>query len=190
VIRQRHPGETHEHPGPPRFLRWPAAALATSLVLVGCGDESEDPVVGGAAASDVTVSEDLEINSLLLELPEDGVHEEGEDVTLYAAITNTGTTAQRLVDVEGDDFADARLVALDGGEGAIEVAPDDNVYLEPEGPPSVVLLDLARSLRSSESVEVTFVFEDAGQVTVEAPVAADPPGQGDFEAPEDPTEDN
>ena len=34
------------------------------------------------------------------------------------------------------------------------------------------------------------VFEDAGEVTMEAPVAADPPGQGGFEAPQDPTDDD
>lgn len=158
-----------------------------SLGLVGCGDVREDPPVGGAAAPDETVTEDLEINSLELEFPEDGLYEEGDDVTLYAALTNTGRSSYRLIDVQGPDFEDARLVALDGTEGAIEVPSDDNVYLEPDGPASVVLLGLDTSLRSAQSVEVTFVFEDAGEVTMEAPVAADPPGQGGFEAPEDPS---
>jgi copper(I)-binding protein len=179
---------THD---PPRSRVWPAiTALVTTLALVGCGDGNEDPIVGGAPAPDATVTEDLKINSLELEFPEDGLYEEGEDVTLYAAISNTGTMSHRLIDVEGPDFADAQLVADDGRDGAIEVAPDDNVYLEPEGPPSIVLLDLGTSLRSSQSVEVTFVFEDAGEVTMEAPVAAESPADGDFEAPEDPTGDN
>jgi hypothetical protein len=174
-----------------RFRNWAATtALVASLGLVGCGDVREDPPVGGAAAPDETVNEDLEINSLELEFPEDGLHEEGDDITLYAAITNTGQTSYRLTDVRGLDFADARLIAIDGSEGAIEVPPDNNVYLEPDGPASVVLLDLGTSLRSSQSVEVTFVFEDAGEVTMEAPVAAEPPGQGDFEAPEDPSPDD
>ncbi len=176
--------------GPSRPRSWPTITALVTGLLVGCGSDSADPIVGGAAAPDQTVNDDLEINSLQLEFPEDGVHEEGDDVTLHAAITNTGTTSYRLVDVQGPDFADARLVAVDGNEGAIEVAPDDNAYLEPEGPPSVILLDLGTSLRSSQSLEVTFVFEGGGEVTMEAPVAADPPGQGDFEAPEDPTGDN
>ncbi len=168
-----------------------SAAVAAALVLAGCGEDDE--IVGGAAAPDATVTEDLEVNSVELEFPEDGVHEEGEDVTLYAALTNTGTTPYRLVDVEGEAFADARLIPLDGAAGTIEVPEEDNAYLEPPGPPSVILEDLQTSLRSSQSIEVTFVFEDEdgnrGEVTVEAPVAADPPGQGGFEAPEDPTED-
>lgn len=171
---------------------WAAtAATVTAMALTACGDVREDPIVGGAAAPDVTVTDDLEINSIELEFPEDGLHEEGDDVTLYAALTNTGTTAYQLVDVVGEDFADARLVPLDGDAGTIDVPENDNAYLEPEGPPSVILEDLQTSLRSSQSIEVTFVFENAegdlGEVTVEAPVAADPPGQGGFQAPEDPS---
>lgn len=172
--------------------RWAApTALITALVLAGCGEDNAPPDVGGAPEPDEAVTLDLEVNSLQLEFPEDGVHEEGEDVTLYAALTNTGTTAYQLVAVEGPEFSDARLVSADGSEGIVEIPENDNAYLEPEGPPSVVLEDLGTSLRSSQSLEVTFVFEDAdgnrGEVTMEAPVAADPPGQGDFGAPEDPS---
>ncbi len=164
-----------------------SAILVTALALTSCGEENEDPIVGGAAAPDEAVTQDLKIAALQLEFPEDGVYEVGDDVTLYAALTNTGTTGYRLVDVVGSDFADARLIAVDGSEGAIEVPENDNTYLEPEGPPSVILQDLDTSLRSSQSIEVTFVFEDAGEITIEVPVAAPPPGQGGFQAPEDPT---
>lgn len=168
--------------------RWAAAAVtAAAVALTACGEDDDGEIVGGAAAPDEAVTEDLKIASLQLEFPEDGLHEVGDDVTLYAALTNTGTTAYRLVDVVGPDFADARLVAPDGSEGAIEVPENDNAYLQPEGPPSVVLEDLGTSLRSSQSIEVTFVFEDAGEVTMEAPVAPESPANGTFEAPEDPT---
>ena len=167
---------------------WPAAvALLSTLALTGCGD---DETVGGSAGPDQAVTQDLKIDSLQLEFPEDGQYEEGDDVSLYAALTNSGSTSYRLVDVQGPDFADARLTGRDGSAGAIEVPTNDNAYLEPDGPPSVVLQDLGTSLRSSQTIEVTFVFEDAGEVTMTAPVAADPPGQGDFQAPEDPTGDN
>lgn len=173
---------------------WAAAAiLVTALALASCGEENADPTVGGAAAPDKAVTEDLKVAALQLEFPEDGVHEEGDDVTLYAALANTGTTDYSLVDVTGPDFADARLLALDGSAGAIEVPENDNTYLEPEGPPSVIPNDLDTALRSSRSIEVTFVFEDVDgdrvDVTMEAPVAADPPGQGGFQAPEDPSGD-
>lgn len=168
--------------------RWVAAvAVSAAALLTACGDDDEGEIVGGAPAPDEAVTEDLKVVSLQLEYPEDGVHEEGSDVTLYAALTNTGSTGLRLVDVRGPDFDDATLRALDGSEGAIEVPENDNAYLQPEGPPSVILEGLDQSLRSSQSIEVTFVFEDAGEVTMEAPVASAPPGLGEFDAPEDPS---
>lgn len=68
---------------------------------------------------------------------------------------------------------------------------NDNVYVGAEGAPAVVLEDLSTSLRSSQSIPVTFVFEDAGEVTVDAVVAAEGPTPAapfDFPDPaEDPT---
>lgn len=167
--------------------RWVAAVAVSAALLTACGEDDEGEIVGGAPAPDEAVTEDLKIVSLQLAYPEDGVYEEGEDATVYAALTNTGTTDLRLVDVRGPDFGDATLVGPDGSEGAIRIDENDNAYLQPDGPPSVVLEDLGVDLRSSQSIEVTFVFEDAGEVTMEAPVASAPPGQGEFDAPEDPS---
>ncbi|MCF6746431.1 copper chaperone PCu(A)C [Blastococcus sp. KM273128] len=179
----------------------PLAALlfAAALPLAACGtvaeeEESANPIEefgtevdGGNPGPDEAVTEDIKITALGLEYPDDGLWQEGDDVLLYAAIANTGTTGDQLVEVTSDAFADATLTALDGTEGAIDVPEEDNVYLEPDGPPSVLLTGLATELRSSESVPVTFVFEQAGEVTMEAPVVSSPPGEGGFEAPEDPT---
>ena len=189
-------------PRRPRTRPFAALLFAAALPLAACGDvadeeESANPIEeigtevdGGNAGADEAVTEDIKITALQLAFPEDGVWEEGEDVPLYAAIANTGITGDRLLEVRGEDFADAQLSALDGTDGAIEVNENDTVYLEPQGPPSVTLLDLDMSLRSSQSIPVTFVFEEAGEVTLDATVAADPPGQGDFSAPEDPTPDS
>ncbi|MCF6508621.1 copper chaperone PCu(A)C [Blastococcus sp. MG754426] len=189
-----------------RTRRHPLAALllAATLPLAACGGEGGadspgvddldnpldvpgDEVIGGNPGPDEAVTEDIKITALGLAFPEDGVWEVGEDVRLYAAIANTGTTGDQLVEVRGEDFAGAELVPLDGPAGTIEIPEEDNVYLEPEGPPSVLLTDLSTDLRSSQSIPVTFVFEQAGEVTMEAPVVSEPPGQGGFEAPEDPT---
>ena len=186
-------------PRRPHTRPFAALVFAAALPLAACGgvadeEESANPIEeigsevdGGNPGPDEAVTEDIKITALQLAFPEDGVWEEGAEVPLYAAIANTGITSDRLVDVRGEDFTEAVLTSLDGTDGAIEVTEDDNVYLEPEGPPSVVLVGLDTSLRSSQSIPVTFVFEEAGEVTLDAPVAADPPGQGDFTAPEDPT---
>ena len=173
-----------------------AIALAAMLPLAACGEEEtplEVPgkeVVGGNAAPDAIVTEDLTITALQLAFPEDGVWEEGETVPLYAAIANTARTSDRLVDVRGEDFDDAVLVAQDGTEGAIEVREDDNLYLEPAGEPSVQLVGLTTSLRSGQLIPVTFVFEEAGEVTLDAPVAPESPADSPFTTPQDPTPDD
>lgn len=178
-------------PARPR-RRLAAVVLAAALPLAACG---QDPPVaaegtavpGGNPAPDTAVTEDLNIAALQIPFPDGGLWPQGTDVPLYAAITNTASTADRLVDVRGPDFADARLVDRNGTAGAIDVPENNNVYLEPAGPPTITLLNIGRSLRSSQSIQVTFVFERAGEVTMEAPVAADSPANGTFTTPQDPT---
>lgn len=171
--------------------RAPATVIMVGLLLAACSEDTplETPgpeVVGGAAAPDATVSEDVSVNAVLLAYPDDGIWAEGADVPLYAALVNTGDEPVRLIDVRGEDFADARLIGADGTDGALEVDEADTLYLEPDGPPSVVLQDVERSLRSSQSVSVTFVFEDIGEVTIDARVAPASPADEPF-TEEDPT---
>ena len=171
-----------------------AAPAALVLTLAACttGEPLSTPgpeVAGGAVGPDEAVTGDLSVLQVQLEYPLDGVHDEGEDARLFLGIANSGTTDDALVDVTGPDFADA--VDGDGGEFGIPVAADDNVYVGAEGAPAITLTDLERSLRSSQSIPVTFVFEQAGEVTIEAVVAAegqDPTPTSDFPDPaEDPT---
>ena len=170
-----------------------AFAVAALVAVTGCAQDQPvlqagAEVPGGNPAPDLRVTEDLTLTAVQLAFPEDGVWEEGEDVPLYGAIANTGPAGDRLVDVSGPDFAAARVVGPDGAQGAVAVAPDDTVYLEPPGPPSVTLLGLERSLRSSQSVSITFTFEEAGEVSVETPVSAEPFAGSRFTDPaEDPT---
>ncbi|MFQ1002792.1 hypothetical protein [Modestobacter sp. SSW1-42] len=166
------------------------AALGTSA----CGEEGplatpQAEVPGGAVGPDAPVGADLDLLQVQLEYPLDGLYEVGEDARLFLGIANVGTTAATLVDVSGPDFADAR--AGSGEDVTLTVEPDDNVYVGAEGMPSIVLEDLRTELRSSQSIPVTFTFADAGEVTVQAMVAAegqDPVPTYDFPDPaEDPT---
>lgn len=178
------------HPGSP--MRWRVALVVAGVggALTGCGDETPDVDDSGAVGPDEIVTEDLTLLQVQLAYPEDGVHEKGEDVPLYAGIANTGRTDDDLIDVTGPDFADSMLT-VDGEPAPIRVGGNDNVYVGAEGAPSIVLEDLRTTLRSSQSIPVTFVFEDAGEVTVQVMVAADgqePDQPFDFEDPaDDPT---
>jgi copper(I)-binding protein len=194
---------TRDLPAPP--VRRPrsrllsvAVVLAAAVTLTGCGSDApaqtpQAEVAGGAIGPDEAVSEDVKVLAVQLEHPLDGVYEVGEDASLYLGISNTGPEPDVLVDVTGPDFADARTTgAGDGDSLAIEVPADDNVYVGAEGEPALTLVDLGRTLRSSQSIPVTFTFQRAGTVTVDAMVAAegqDPVPTFDFPDPaEDPTE--
>ena len=171
-----------------------ALAIPAALVLALCACTAEDPVAvpgpevsGGAVGPDEAVTDDLKVLQVQVEYPLDGLYEEGEDARLFLGIANSGGTDDTLVDVTGP-FADA--VDGDGGEFAVDVPADDNVYVGAEGAPSVTLVDLGRSLRSSQSIPVTLEFAQAGAVTVDAVVAAEgqsPEPPHDFPDPaEDP----
>lgn len=174
------------HVLPRRWLA--AAALAAALAAAGCGDETPDVDDSGAVGPDEPVSESIEVLQVQLEYPLDDVYEEGEDARLFLGIANPGTEEDDLIDVRGPDFTDAALT-VDGEAAVIRVLPEDNVFIGPEGAPSIVLEDLQTTLRSSQSIPVTFVFEEAGEVTVDAVVAV----QGQDPTPPvdapDPTED-
>jgi copper(I)-binding protein len=167
-----------------------AVVVALALTATGCGDERPDVDDTGAIGPDEAVNEDIKLVQAQLEYPFDGVYEAGEDARLFVGIANDGTTEDDLLDVRGPDFTDA-TITVDGEPAPIRVLPNDNVYVGAEGAPSIPLEDLQTSLRSSESIPVTFVFEEAGKVTLEAMVAAEgktPSAPFDFEDPaEDPT---
>ena len=154
-----------------------ALALAATLPLVACGEDEDNPlqdgereVQGGAVGPDVTVNENLSLLQVQLAHPDDGVYEEGEDAELTFGLANSGTEPAVLTDITGEGFAAA--TTSDGGDLEIEVPAGTNRHVGREEGPAVVLEDLAESLRSSQSIPVTFVFEEAGEVTVDAMVAA------------------
>ena len=173
-------------PKPARLL----AAAAVALTVAGCGVDTPDVDDRGAVGPDEPVTEDIKVLQAQLEYPLDGAYDRGEDAELFFGIANSGRTGDELVDVRGPDFTGATLMA-DGETGAIPVPEDDNVYVGAEGSPSVILQDLQTQVRSSQSIPVTFVFAEAGEVTVDAMVSAEgqePVDPFDFEDPaEDPT---
>ena len=135
--------------------------------------DGELEVQGGAVGPDVVVNDDLELLQVQLEYPPDGVYEEGEDARVFFAVSNTGREPARITDISGPDFSAVQIATRDGEGPPLQVDANDNLFVGAEGPPNVTLLDLDQSLRSSESIPVTFTFAEAGEVTVDVMVSAE-----------------
>ena len=193
-----------DRPTPPRSTRHRlAAVLGAVLTLSACGADQDAPlevpgpeVRGGAVGPDVRVDEDIDLQQVQLEYPLDTLYEEGEDARLLMAITNTGEEPATLVAISGPDFGGVAVERTDGEGLPLEVDADDDPYIGAEGPPNVTLLDLERSLRSAQSIPVTFTFAEAGEVTVDVVVSAEgqsPSPPYDFpddDPDQDPSEDD
>lgn len=171
-------------------------AIAATLTMTGCGEGDPKPgpeVAGGNAGVDERVSADIKVLDVELEYPLDGAYERGEDASLYLAISNTSSAPDSLLEVTGPDFSHVRVTG-DSGALPVDVPANDTVYIGAEGEPAIELVDLNRTLHSSESFPVTFRFETAGTVTVQAMVAAEgqrPSPTYDFPDPDgDPTGDS
>ena len=166
------------HPNPSRRLA--IALFGAALTLSACGEDEDNPmqdgeleVQGGAVGPDVVVNDDVKLLQVQLEYPLDGVYEEGEDARVFFAVSNTGTDAATITDISGPDFSAVEIATRDGEGLPLQVEANDNLYVGAEGPPNVTLLDLDQSLRSSESIPVTFTFAEAGEVTVDVMVSAE-----------------
>ena len=98
----------------------------------------------------------------------------------YMKISNTGTASDRLV--EGSSNAAERFevhaMTMDNGvmrmrpiTGGLEIKPGETVELKPGGL-HVMFVGLKKPLQQGERVKGTLVFEKAGKIDVEYPVAA------------------
>ena len=156
-----------------------AAVLLTLLVLAGCGSlpsgstDLERSRIG-LDSVDGRVG-DLRLLSVSIASPgrRGSTHLAGDSAALLLTIANDGHAADALTGVHTDV---ARQVVARDGDGAAEERLDVTV---PDGGVAVLRevsgehLELSRlqeTLRSGFSVPVTFVFRNAGTVTLQVPI--------------------
>jgi len=98
----------------------------------------------------------------------------------YMAITNNGSTPDRVSCVSSDVSAQCQIhsMTMEGGvmkmrpiEGGLEIKPGETVVLKPSGV-HVMFLDLKQPLLPGKTVKATLKFDKAGTVDVEYPIAA------------------
>jgi copper(I)-binding protein len=174
--------------------------LGAALVLAGCGagqitqTDTQQAAVNGANASSASGAVAVRDASVVNRNGCQQAYTAGSDASLKLTIANSGGTPDELVSVTSTGAASASVQGQQTifARSSIEVGPVD----EPESAPgsasasptatpsqspttgaatdhaTVVLQGLKAPLWPGQLLPVTFVFRDAGPLTVEMPIAA------------------
>ena len=169
-----------------------ACCATVMLALAGCGAGQMAQTASQAAAVDGTNADlgALALRDVLIPYPEDrnGTYPAGSDVPVQLTIINQTTNADTLVYLSTPA---ARRVLLEGtttilagmsvsgvtdhgGPATPIVAPVTPLDLDEL---RVVLVDTVRPVRPGLNIELTFVFQNAGPVTLSVPMG--PPSESE-----------
>jgi copper(I)-binding protein len=113
----------------------------------------------------------ISLRAVELAYPRGGTYDEGDDAELHLAIANGGSADDTLVDISGEGFGDVEIEDSSSTSGSggqsneIEIPAGEVVYVDGEDL-AVTLTDLDESLTTGQGLELTFTFENAGEVTV------------------------
>ena len=116
---------------------------------------------------------ELTIRAVQLASPGESGYERGDDADVQLAVVNGGPEDDTLVDVSGEGFDDVEFDdGSTGSRGAdgIEIPGDSAVFIDGEEL-GVTLTGLGDTLTTGQYLELTFTFENAGEVTLPVTVA-------------------
>ena len=123
---------------------------------------------------------DITVRQVQLVSPRGGVYESGDDAELQVAFVNGGTEDDALASVEGEGFGDVEIRTSGGATGAssggsgssdeIEIPADSSVFVGGDDA-SITLTDLDEGLTAGQYIELTFTFQNGGEVTLPVTVA-------------------
>lgn len=164
------------------------ACCAAAFALAGCGAGQQAQTAAQTAAVNGANADlgALALRDVLITYPEhhNGTYPAGSNVPVRLTIVNQTTSADTLMSVVTPA---ARQVLL---EGTTTIPPGLSVsagteYSDPAAPASpldvgqlrIVLVDATYPLRPGLNIEVTFVFQNAGPVTLSVPMG--PPSESE-----------
>ncbi|MGH3753524.1 MAG: copper chaperone PCu(A)C [Pseudonocardiaceae bacterium] len=163
------------------------ACCASALALAGCGagqitqTDSQVAAVDGAYGDIGTTIADIGTTIALrdVRIPSapsaNGTYPAGSSVPVLLTIANQGTSADELISVTSPAASQVLVV------GTTTIPPGTNVTstlgsTQPTSPLVVgqlrIVLNTTRPLPAGLNTPVTFVFRDAGEVTLPVPMAA------------------
>ncbi|SCX39264.1 Protein of unknown function [Klenkia marina] len=111
---------------------------------------------------------DIHLRTATTAYPQNGVYAEGGDARLLVAIANSGQADDELVDISGPGFESVEILdpqSESESPTGFVIPAGQNVYVG-DGGPAVTLVGLTEEITPAQSLEVTFTFRDAGEVTV------------------------
>ncbi|MCZ2846837.1 copper chaperone PCu(A)C [Modestobacter sp. VKM Ac-2978] len=157
------------------------ALLLTPIALTACSagqvtqTSTQEPNVGNQAEL-----EDVTLRALSLPYPTGGQYSSGSDARLVGAIASTGREDDTLVSIESEAFDSVEVIDPDAAEPAAEtsgsadldltIPPNGILYLSSGDGPTVALVGLTEAIGPGQSIDVTFTFEESGEITVPVPV--------------------
>ncbi|HEV7452825.1 MAG TPA: hypothetical protein VGO16_15840 [Pseudonocardiaceae bacterium] len=163
-----------------------AACCATALALVGCGagqitqTDSQVAAVDGAHGNVGNIA----LRDVLIPYPPspNGIYPPGSSVPVLLTIVNQGTSADELTAVTSPAASQGLVL------GATTIPPGMNVTSTLGGTQSTsplvagelrIVLINTQPLRAGLNTPVTFVFRNAGKVTLLVPMAEPPNSAGE-----------
>ena len=115
----------------------------------------------------------LTVRAVQLVSPDEGSYERGDDAELQMAVVNGGTEDDTLVDVSGEGVGDVEFDDGSSGRGGaegLEIPAGSSVFVGSDDL-AVTLSDLEEGLTTGQYLELTFTFENAGEITLPVTVA-------------------
>jgi copper(I)-binding protein len=120
---------------------------------------------------------EIDLRAVEFAFPRGGIYEDGDEADLRMAIINNSQEDDALVDISGEGFGDVEIdddtapgSGRPGSTSEIEIPANESVFVDGENL-SISLTDLDESLTTGQSLELTFTFENAGEVTIPVTVA-------------------
>ena len=138
---------------------------------------------------------DLTLRQVQLAYPTDGSYVPGDDAQLQMTMVNSGSEDDALVGIDGTGFSEVRVTGsasgtvtaspsgaatttppaqatASGGARALDITvPAGGSIFLGENAPTVTLVSLGQGLTPAQTMDLTFTFRRAGDVTVSVPVA-------------------
>jgi copper(I)-binding protein len=120
----------------------------------------------------VSLAHEYEVGKIKVQHPWLRAPQDGDNkAQFYAMIENNGDAPDRLIGVKSEKFGKTTILADGKSDGPLTIPPKQKITLAP-GAGYVDLLDIKKHLEVGWGLEMTLVFEKAGEVTIDAAIDA------------------